>query len=186
MSASHSETRNRSETQSQVSNLNLQDNSGVTLGNSNGNIITTTDFGAIDAAVDIGGHALDVGLEGIKQGGDVAIAGLDVASDAYSRGLDLAKFSVDAVSDAGYQATDRVARFAENSLDFADDIFSTAIASNARTLDTSLAGLNTLAQNVSQSATQSVNQGVQKVAMYAFLAVAAILVLPAIAKGGLK
>jgi hypothetical protein len=183
MSASHSETRNRSETQSQVSNLNLQDTSGVTLGNSNGNYIVTSDSGAINAAVDISGDAVDLGRAALREGSTVATAGLDVASDAYSRGLDLAKYSVDAVSDAGYQATDRVARFGEQSLDFASDVFNTAIASNAKTLDTSLGGLIDLSAQVSQSATQSVNQGVQKVAMYAFLMIAAVLVLPAIAKG---
>jgi hypothetical protein len=238
MSVAKPKTSNVQATTENVQNLNLQDTSGLTLGNSDGNFLVTTDQGAVQAGVDLGLGSFDLSRAlaslGLNTGADLASSGLGVATDISHDALTLGRNALDtveSVSTAGLdhaqaaygsaltfggdalaavkglalESNDRVARFATDALatnydtstnaldavvdagshvlDFAAGLFTNALDANQRTVDTNLKGVNALAAQVSQSATQSVNQGVQKVALYAFIAVAAIFIAPALLKG---
>ncbi len=216
MSTSSSRTSSSQSQSTQTSNLNLQDTAGITVAGSKGVTINATDGGALNAALDISREAADLGRSAIELGNGVANAGLENAQSAYTGALDFGADIAKNGFDAWEGATDRVARFATDSLDansslareviqsqgananraldtvadstagvldFASGLFGQAIKAQTDLTDTNLAGVTGLAKQVSQSATQSTNDAISKVATYALIAVAAIFVLPAIFKG---
>lgn len=152
----------KSNTSNQATTTNTQETNTYT---DNRVYQTLSDSGAISAATDISGAAIALGNEAIASNSDVSIRGLDAAQDMYASSLSYAGNSVD------------------SAYEFASGVFESALTAQQKLVDQSQAGNASLAQQVSQSATQSVNEGVQKVALYALAAVAAILVLPAFARG---
>jgi hypothetical protein len=139
----HNENKSKpTQTQtSEVTNLNLQDTQGITLAQSSGNTITTTDFGAIQAATDISHDAINLGRDAVSAGTDVAFAGLDHAQAAYQGGLNFASDIVTSALDTTGQSADRVARFATDALDSQSTFASEALASQT---DTSTKAINAL------------------------------------------
>jgi len=166
-----------------------------------------------NAAVDISSDAIDLGRSGFETGERVANAGLDNARAAYEGGLSfasdivlnaldttgqsaerVAKFSYDALdansslaratldsqSSVAGRAIDAVADAGANVLDFAAGLFTEATQAQANLTDQNLSGLTSLAHQTSASA----DDRVQKVALYAFIALVAALVLPRLIKGG--
>ena len=179
---SHSENKPKSTqtTSNVVTNLNIQDTDGVTVvGDGN----TVTDFGAINAALDIGIEALRMGDANLRTASDLAGRGLDTALDATRSALD---FSDSVVSSNESIARDSIQHIADfggvalgESLDFARDVFEGAGNALKDVTQTNLEGLTSLARQTSESA----DDRVSRVAMYAFAAIAAVFVLPAIFKG---
>lgn len=135
------------------------------------NSVHTSDFGAVQAALDIGLEALRMGGENLTTSADLAGRGLDTALDATRSALDfsesvvgsnerLARDSILAISDFGGVALGEVTNFARD------------------LTEANLSGLTSLARQTSESA----DDRVSRVAMYAFAAIAAVFVLPALFK----
>jgi len=196
----HNENRSRQtqSTTNDVTNLNVQDTEGVTVVGSS-NTITTTDFGAIDAARDFANSALDVGVEALRLGSDTADRTIDFAgrsiADAYSYGRDAIDSNVDVsrnaiaeISDFGGMAIGEVSSFGETALrtsvdsvlsagegvlDFARDIFADSIRAQGDLTQSNLTGLTALAKQTSESA----DDRVTRTAGYAFAAIGVIAVV---------
>jgi len=210
--SSQSSTTNEQTTVNQVDNrvFDLGGNGAVLVEGSGANI-TTTDFGAISGAADISRSALDLGRSALDSGNDVAIAGLDNAQRTYQGSLDFAGDVFGGAAAALEGSADRVARFATDALDsnsslaretlasqsglagraidavsdatggvldFASGLFTDALGAQKQLTDQNLTGLTALAKQTSASA----DDRVQKVALYAFVAVAAIMILPRLFK----
>lgn len=192
-SSSRSSQQNTQHSSTQVSNLNLQDVEGITLLNSAGAQITTTDHGAIAGALDVGIEALRLGGDVVSDGMSLAGRGFDAAEDMTRATLDsniavtreALRFSEGAVGDAlgfGRDALDLTGATTRDALqritEFGDLALEGSLAFARDLTDANLTGLTALAQQTSASA----DDRVTKTAMYAFAAVAAIMVLPAIFK----
>lgn len=176
-----------------TTNLNVQDTEGVTVVGS-GNAITTTDFGAIEAAGEVSREALELGRSGLNIGADLAGRGLD---NAFSFGSDTVagalRFGGDTVSDAfsfGTRSLDSVTDFADSALSsnvgVTRDALEFAGNAGAGVLDfaRSLVGDTvTGLKDLSMQTSASTDDRVAKVALYAFVAVAAAIVLPQLFKG---
>lgn len=168
--------------------LNVQDTEGVTVVGS-GNAITTTDFGAIEAAGEVSREALDLGRSGLQIGADLAGRGLD---SAFSFGGDTVagalRFGSATVSDAfsfGTRSLDSVTDFADSALqtnvgvtrdalDFAGEAGAGVLDFARNLVGDTVSGLQSLSMQTSQSS----DDRVAKIATYAFIAVAAAVVLP--------
>lgn len=200
MSSSSAKTSSSQQQTTETENLNLQSTSGVTVVGSSG--VTLTDQGAIKAGVDIGKSAINLGQSGIDAGIAVGTAGLDAARAAYSGSLSLVGDVTSQAIDAANRSGDRVARFAtdaidENSdlaktlnatsvnavvdagqgvLDFARTLFTSALSANNQVVSQDIAGVNTLAAQVSQSSQQSINDAVVKLVTIVAIAGAAVLI----------
>ncbi len=205
MSGSSAKTQSTQQQSTDTQNLNLQDTAGITVANSHGLTINATDQGALTGALDVARDAFDLGQSSLDAGIGVANAGLDNARSAYTGALDFGADLAHDAFDAWDGASDRVARFSTAALatqadanrsalgavadqtsgvlDFASGLFSQALSANANLTDQNIGAVSALSRQVSQSATQSTNDAVSKVAVYALLAVAAIFVLPALVKG---
>jgi hypothetical protein len=196
VSSSSAKTSSSQQQTTDTQNLNLQSSSGVNVVGSSG--VTVSDQGAIKAGVDIGKAAINLGQSGIDAGVGVANAGLDAAQAAYSGSLSLAG---QAIASANTSA-DNVARYAVDAIDensdlaktltgqntsFATDLFnsvvsalsaanSQAIGGETATLDQALSSNATLAQQVSQSSQQSINDAVVKLVTVIAIAGAAVLI----------
>jgi hypothetical protein len=118
---------------------------------------------ALDSLDRFSAHALD---------NNTFIAGksLDSVSAAYAD-------SMKGLASGNAQALKAVENSQGGVLDFARSIFGTAIQANENLQGSAIAGNAQLADQVSQSATQSVNDSLVKIAMYAALAFVAIAVL---------
>lgn len=169
MSASHSSTENRQQSTTDVQNLNLQDTEGVTIANSSGVSVTSSDYGAIDRAADISSDAIDLGRRAIDANNDVSYAAITSAASSAEHASDrVERFAGDALAQNSNLIGD--------ALDFAAGLFDQATGSVQKAVDTNISGLQSLAKQTSSSA----DDRVTKVAMYAFLALGAAFVLPAI------
>lgn len=189
MSSSSAKTSSSQQQTTETENLNLQSTSGVTVVGSSG--VTLTDQGAIKAGVDIGKSAINLGESGIAAGVGVATAGLDAAAAAYSGSLSLVGDVTSQAIDSANRSGDRVSRFATDALDvnsdlakqlsggvldYAKSIFNAAIQSNTDTVQGAIAGDATLAQQVSQSSQQSINDAVVKLVTVLAVAAAAVMI----------
>jgi len=193
-------TTTQNTTQVQESQVGVSDSAGaVTAGQVGGDFtVVTTDQGALATALDISRAATDLGRAGIESGEQVATAGLDVvnnaigsadqsaarvaqfAYDALDANSSLAKATLDSQSDVAGRALNAVSDAGSKVLDFAAQLFEDATSAQSNLTDQNLQGLTTLAKQTSASA----DDRVQKVALYAFVAIAAVLVLPRLFKGG--
>lgn len=128
------------------------------------NSVRTSDFGAIAGAVEISKEALQLGGDAVNRSTELAGRGLDFAQDVNADSLDFA-------SDLTGTALERIADLAESGqsgvIDAAGSLFDRAVSS-----------ISDLAMQTSQST----DDRVAKVAVYAFLAAAAAVVLPAVFK----
>lgn len=167
----------------------------------------------LDVATDISAAAIDLGRSGFESGEQVAFAGLDNARAAQEGAFSFAGDVITSALDTTGQASDRIAKFSydvldantslsrealasqsslagraidavsdagANVLDFAAGLFTEATEAQAQLTDQNLSGLTSLAHQTSASA----DDRVQKVALYAFIALVAALVLPRLIKGG--
>lgn len=130
------------------------------------NSVRTSDFGAIGGAVEIAKEALQLGGVAVDRSSELAGRGLNFARDVNADSLDFA-------SDVSANAINRIADFAElgqaTVIDAAGGIFDRA--------------LNSIG-NLAMQTSASTDDRVAKVAVYAILAAAAALVLPAVFKRG--
>jgi hypothetical protein len=176
----------------------LQDTGGVTVANSTGTRITTTDQGTVKVAADISKAALNLGQSALDSNVSVVNAGLDHALAAYQSGLSFAGDTVGMAIDSANQSGDRVERFASDALDtnsdlakttigavtdansnilnFASSLFDDALGAQHALTDQNLSAVSGLASQVSQSATQSTNDAVTKLATIVAIAVAAVFI----------
>lgn len=191
MSSSSAKTSSSQQQTTDTENLNLQSTSGVTVVGSSGVTLQQTDQGAIKAGVDIGKSAINLGQSGIDAGVAVGTAGLDAARAAYTGSLSLVGDVTSHAIDAANASGDRVERFATDAidvnsdlakqlsggvLDYAKSIFDAAIQSNTSTVAGAIAGDASLAQQVSQSSQQSINDAVVKLVTVIAVAGAAVLI----------
>lgn len=189
MSSSSAKTSSSQQQTTETENLNLQSTSGVTVVGSSG--VTLTDQGAIKAGVDIGKSAINLGQSGLDAGVAVATQGLDAAHAAYTGSLSLVGDVTSQAIDAANRSGDRVARFATDAidvnsdlakqlsggvLDYAKSLFTSAIGSNTQLVNQAIAGDATLAQQVSQSSQQSINDAVVKLVTVIAVAGAAVMI----------
>ena len=211
MSSSSARTSTAQSQTTNTQNLNLQDTSGITLANSNGNNITTTDFGALTAATDISRAALALGQSGINAGNEVAFVGLDNAQRAYMGALDFAGTALSRATDAAGGSADRVARFATESLDANSSLARETLASQSsiagRAIDSVMdAGAGVLSfasglfgdalksqqtltdQNIAGLTTLATQNSatsedrIQKIVLYAIVAAALVFIVPKVVK----
>lgn len=173
-----------------TTNLNVQDTEGVTVvGDSNS--IMTTDFGAIERAGEVSTAALDLGRDSLNIGADLAGRGLDNAfafgsdtvAGAFNFGRDVAADgfsfgtrSLDTVADFADSALNTNADLARDSLSFASEVGGGVLDFARSLVGDTVSGLQTLSMQTSSSS----DDRVAKIAMYAFVAVAAAVVLPKI------
>jgi hypothetical protein len=198
VSSSSAKTSSTQQQTTETQNLNLQDTGGVTVANSTGTHITTTDAGTVKVAADISQSALNLGRSALDSNVSVVNAGLDHALAAYQTGLSFAGDTVGQAIDSANLSGDRVERFASNALDvnsslakstigavsdananvldFATSLFDNAIGAQHALTDQNLAAVSGLASQVSQSATQSTNDAVTKLATIVAIAVAAVFI----------
>lgn len=181
---SHSENKPKSTqtTSNVVTNLNIQDTEGVTVVG-DGNIVSSTDYGAINAALDIGVEALQMGQSNLQTAADLAGRGLDTALDFASRALDTTDSAVRSNEAIASESMQRIAEFGGvalgESFGFARDVVSGAGSAVADAVRTNIEGLQSLARQTSEGA----DDKVAKIAMYAVIGVVAALALPAMFKG---
>lgn len=147
------------------------------------NSVRTSDFGAIQAALDIGIEALRMGESNVATAADLAGRGLDTALDATRGALDFSESVVNSNESVARESIQRISDFGGvalgESLDFARDVFEGAGSALREVTQSNLEGLGQLAQQT----TASSDDRVAKIAGYALLAVAAAFVLPALMKG---
>jgi hypothetical protein len=209
VSSSSAKTSSSQQQTTETTNLNLQDTGGVTVANSTGTRIVQTDLGTVKAAADISQAALNLGASAIDANTAVNTAGLDNALATYQSGLSFAGDVVAGGYDAANQSADRVSRFASDALDqnsalarttigaigdassnaidansnvlnFASSLFDNALGAQHALTDQNIGAVSALASQVSQSATQSTNDAVTKLATIVAIAVAAVFIF----KGG--
>lgn len=128
------------------------------------NSVHTSDFGAIAGAVEISTEALQLGGLAVDRSTELAGRGLDFARDVNADSLDFA-------GDVTRDAIDRVSEFAESGQ-------RTVVDAVGNVFDRAISSIGTLAMQTSAST----DDRVAKVAVYAFLAAAAAVVLPAVFK----
>lgn len=128
------------------------------------NSVRTSDFGAITGAVEISKDALALGRDVVDSSTTLAGRGLDFAQDVNADSLDYGR-------EISARAIDRVADFAELGQ-------STVVEAAGNLFDRAVGSISDLAMQTSQST----DDRVAKVAVFAFLAAAAAVVLPAVLK----
>lgn len=165
-----------------TTNLNVQDTEGVTVVGS-GNAITTTDFGAIETAGEVSREALELGRSGLNIGADLAGRGLDNAfafgSDTVSDAFSFGTRSLDSVTDFADSALQTNVGVTRDALDFAGEAGAGVLDFARSLVGDTVTGLKDLSMQTSAST----DDRVAKVALYAFVAVAAAIVLPQLFKG---
>lgn len=171
------------------------------------NRVYTSDFGAINAGTEVSREALDLGRFAIGEAADSFATAYDTGAELAGRGLDsavrLGERSLDTVLDTSRDAfdfagksLDTVAQTSElvtgNALGFGGDVLDSAFYFGNSTVGTAfdfgrdaldmfgrLVGDTTSGlQSLSMQTSQSSDDRVAKIAMYAFGAMVAALVLP--------
>lgn len=113
----HSSTSTQTQSQTSVTEQNLQDSGGLTVsGNSNRTTVISTDSGAIQGNTDVSKAAIDLGAKAISAGTEVANAGLDNAAAAYQGGLTFGTNALSTVEDLATQFSQRNADLTANAL----------------------------------------------------------------------
>lgn len=118
MSRSRSSAATTTEQTNESTNINLQDVDGPAVGSAGGDVtITTTDFGALDAAEEISGaafslgeQAIDTNLKAVDSALDFGGTAIDAVSDATDRSLDFGEAALDQSFNFGSQALSTVAK----------------------------------------------------------------------------
>lgn len=160
-------TTNTQTTTTSTPQVNNADLSGLGVSQVGGNVnLTLTDSGATAAAIanasSVSQAALDLAAQGIGAGVQVANGGLQNAAAAYESGVTL-----------GTDAINAVQAIAANSIATTQDTLGTALAAISANTSQAVSGYGQLASNnTASSGTQ-----IQKVVMYALIAVAAIFIL---------
>jgi len=117
-------------------------------------------------------------------GGALNVAG-NIASGAYglgSQALGLGAKSLDAISAVNADSLTLLGGLVSGAIDNSRTMARDAIQAGSNTVSSAIAGFKSLAEQNSASS----DDRVQKVALYAFLALAAVFVLPPLFKGGGK
>lgn len=176
-----------------TTNLNVQDTEGVTLAGSDSNTINITDGGAFDFArsvgLDLGDSLRDLGRGAFDASSDNLNRGLDFAGSTFKGATDTIGDALNTVAGVSSDSLDRLSQSHESSLstlgDLVSQVFGFAgdaiegVTDNAQRLaGQSIAGNQSLAKTTSESG----DDRVTRVAMYAFLAVGAIFVVQAFRK----
>jgi hypothetical protein len=180
--------------QTTTSNLNLQETSGITLADIGGPVnLTTTDFDAVSMAGELGTQAIDLGRRSVDNVVDFAGRGVDsivgATRDVNRDSLDFAGQALDTVADfadSGRRdsldfatgALDKSFNFAGQSLEAATQ-FATDAGGSVLDFARDMVG-NTVSgfKELTMQTSASTDDRVAKVALYAFAAVAASVVLP--------
>lgn len=140
---------------------------------------------AVDALTDISSDALDLGRDGLAAGTDNLNLGLGFAEKVYGDSLAFGGDAIDAIAsnsdsalDFGRDALGRLADNQDSALDFLSNLVDSFGMNAQKFTDQAIAGFETLAVKSSESADDRVG----KVAIWAFVAVAAIMIVPAFAR----
>lgn len=176
MTGGRSRTQNEQTSTTQVTNLNVQDTEGVTIANSSGVTITQTDFGALAAAQDIGTEALRLGADNLETAANLAGRSLDTAEFAVRGAFDFGETAIGSQETIARDAISEIAEFGERALEMITGGFGDALGAQSRLTEQNLGGLTALARETSESA----DDRVSRTALFAFAAIAAIFVLPAL------
>jgi len=167
-SSSHTQT---TESTSQVTNTQLA--GGGIAGSAiygSGNTVVATDAGAIQGATDISAHALALGAAEVDANKQVALMGIDAGANIGDKALDLVdRFSTNALNANAF--------IAGKSLDALSGSYSDSLTSVANSQSGTLAAVEQLASQVSQSSQQTSDKTVLKVVGFIALAVVALMVL---------
>ncbi len=165
MSGSGASTSTSSSSQTKVNELNLQDTGGITVADNKGQtaltyVSQTTDANAVKAGTAVATSAVqaanDLGTSAISAGTTIANKGLDNAAAAYQSGL----------------------TFGTNALDVVQAIAQQFASQNEQLTGDALSGYQSIAQQNSASTSTQI----QKVALYAIVALVVILVVPKVFK----
>jgi hypothetical protein len=148
--------------------LSSNESNTTSISDSGNTYNTLSDSGAIKAASDIAGGAF--GLAG---------AGLDNARAAAAGSINFAGTAIGQLADANANSLDVLKGLVSGAFDSSKTLARDVIAANKEATATAISGFGSLAQQNSQSS----DDRVQKVALYALVAVAAVFILPAIFKG---
>jgi hypothetical protein len=146
-------------------------------------------MGAIGAATDISHDALNLGQSAIDAGVETTHASLDNALSAYQGALNFGQDLAESALDTSGQSADRVAQFATTALDtvtgntgtfldFAESLFGKALTAQSDLTHDSISGLSSLTAQT----TATSDDRLQKVIIYAIVAIAVVLVVPRIFK----
>lgn len=200
-SSSQAQTQTSQSTTNVSRNLNIQDTSGITVGEAGGNVtVVQTDQGALAAGADVARRAIDFTGDLIAQSRDALNRGFDFGESALSSGERVARAALDSNGDANARALDfggdaisAIQRVNSDSLSLLGGLVSESIDAsrtlardsadaNSRTVSDAIAGFGALAKQ----STASTDDRVAKVAGYAVLAIVAAVVLPQLFKGGGK
>lgn len=177
-----STTNNTQQTTNAVDNRVFGEGAITLEGTGNTVNTTVTDFDALRTAGEISSDAIALGREGIISGFDFAGRGLDTAIGAVREtskdAMDFAEFlsgrSLDTVTGLADSYGSGLADTTREAFDFADRGLTTI----ASLVGDAVGGFGELAMQTSASTDDRVG----KVAMYAFIAVAAVIVLPQLFK----
>lgn len=154
---------------------------------------TMTDFDALRTAGEISADAIALGREGFITGADLAGRGIDTAigavRDTSRDAMDFAEFlsgrSLDTVTGLADSYATRTADTTREAFDFADRSLSTVagLAGDVGTFAKDLVGDTVQGfKDLTMQTSASTDDRVGKVALYAFIAVAAVIVLPQLFK----
>jgi len=162
-SSSSSTVNNIYDTRTDVRQVDQSGNAGLNLSNVSGvSLAETTNVNYVDAGA-------------LKTAGDIA-------SGAYALGtsaLGLSGSALQTVAKANTDSLGLLAGLVSGAIDNSKTLTRDALDASAKSVSQAITGFSTLAAQNSQSS----DDRVQKVALYALLAVAAVMVLPALFKG---
>jgi len=118
----------------------------------------------------------------VKIAGNIATAGITSAQASAAGALGFGKSALDTVAKANGDSLKLISGLITGAFDNSKTVVRDALDANAKATNDSISGFAALAKQTSASDGDKVG----KVAMYAFVAIAAVFVLPAIFKGGAK
>ena len=163
-SSSSSTVQNIYETSTEVDQVDQSGSSGLNLSNVSGvslseqNTVNYVDPGALEAAKNIAAGAYGLG----------------------SQALNLSGSSLQTVAKVNSDSLGLLAGLVSGAIDNSKTLTRDALASNKESVQQAISGFSTLAKQNSASS----DDRVQTVALYAFAALAAVFVLPALFRGG--
>jgi hypothetical protein len=172
----HNENRSR-QTQTasnSVTNLNLQDTSGVTLGQSSGNTITVTDQGALRAGVDIASAGFDFGTDALSLADRATGRSLQFAEyaqnsshelvrDAIAESVNFADRQAGRVAEAYDMAGDHSESAFQRAFEFGRDLFGSSLNTVTGVLREGQAQLGNTVTNLNAIARQQSTSEAERV-----------------------
>lgn len=179
--AKNQETNTQYNTTTNTDQLDQSGNSGLNLSN------TDASFDSHDSTVLTNREtnttiytAIDGGA--LKEAGAAIAGGLELARKATSGALDFGTNAVDQIARLNSNSLDLFAELTQGAFDSARSLARDSMDANARATTAAVEGFGALAKQSSESTDDKVS----KVAAYGLVAIAAILILPALFRGGGK